>query len=92
MDAKARASKKKPVSFAASSSDKDASAEHEPGFRPVKGRSGTPDRRRSSKKSPSKNNNTSANNNSGEEPNGPSSPRRLVKGVQIYLRERSTGT
>lgn len=93
IDAKAKASKKKPVSFASSPK---ASAEHEPGMKPVKGRSGTPDRRRTcgdfSEKSPSKNSKSPANNkNSGEEAEGPSSPRRLVKGVQIYLRERSTG-
>jgi hypothetical protein len=94
IDAKAKASKKKPVSFGSSPK---ASAEHEPGMKPVKGRSGTPDRRRTcgdaSEKSPSKADKLTANNNknSGEEPEGPSSPRRLVKGVQIYLRERSTG-
>jgi hypothetical protein len=56
----------------------------------VKGRSGTPIRRRSrgggeasdSKKSPAEPDN----------PNEKTPPRRLVKGVQIYLRERSTGT
>ena len=75
LDARAQASKK-------------SAPEHEPGCKPVKGRNGTPLRRRpgadgkSSKKSSTET----------EEPSEPTSPRRLVKGVQIYLRERSTGT
>lgn len=66
--------------------------DYEPGCKPVKGRSGTPDRRRtcdsdsSQKKSPKNSEETD------QEQTTKSPPRRLVKGVQIYLRERSTGT
>ena len=67
----------------------------EGGMKSVKGRSGTPTRRRSSGGESGSKKNTDE---EGEEANEDadeskrSSPRRLVKGVQIYLRERSTGT
>ena len=82
------------------SKEEEHEKKYEKGFKPVKGRSLTPNRRRMSggdsgsdkkkkasknKQSPSKSDNDDTN----EE--GPTSPRRLVKGVQIYLRERSTG-
>jgi len=57
----------------------------------VKGRSGTPNRRRTGDDDSSKKKNNKHSTDD-ESTNGPRSPRRLVKGVQIYLRERSTGT
>ena len=85
LDARAAASKSPK---AAKQQQVEEEPDYEPGFKPVKGRSGTPNRRRpaeSPKKSPGRDDAAAA---EGEEA---SSPRRLVKGVQIYLRERSTG-
>ncbi|VEU40666.1 unnamed protein product [Pseudo-nitzschia multistriata] len=61
--------------------------EYELGCKPVKGRSGTPIRRRARGGDDDVKQTHSGDTSS----NGPRSPRRLVKGVQIYLRERSTG-
>lgn len=64
--------------------------DYEPGCKPVKGRHGTPIRRRphGGNDDSNREGGTNAASSSGQKP---SSPRRLVKGVQIYLRERSTG-
>ncbi len=74
---------------------KDDGQDYEPGFKPVKGRSGTPNRRRSGQGAAAKNtkspSTTEREEAAGEDDGDRSSPRRLVKGVQIYLRERSTG-
>jgi len=79
------------TSSAERSGKKGKEQDYEPGYRPVKGRSSTPTRRRSGdNRKPSPSRTSSGDNN--EEPTEPRSPRRLVKGVQIYLRERSTGT
>ena len=81
---------------------------YEIGCKPVKGRSGTPGRRHScddidlneeANASKSASQATKSSHHNRPSPtdissieNNPTSPRRLVKGVQIYLRERSTGT
>ena len=69
-------------------------AEKEKGFKSTKGRSSTPNRHRTSgEMSPKNKESRSDNGDYGDEyEEERSSPRRLVKGVQIYLRERSTGT
>eukprot|EP00537_Pseudo-nitzschia_pungens_P010823 CAMPEP_0172386522 /NCGR_PEP_ID=MMETSP1061-20121228/4035_1 /TAXON_ID=37318 /ORGANISM="Pseudo-nitzschia pungens, Strain cf. pungens" /LENGTH=680 /DNA_ID=CAMNT_0013115909 /DNA_START=392 /DNA_END=2434 /DNA_ORIENTATION=+ len=69
---------------------KSSKQDYEPGFKPVKGRSGTPLRRRP-RGGGGGGEEDSASKDSGGQDSGVRSPRRLVKGVQIYLRERSTG-